>query len=497
MAMNPALAQVPAKLHQARTLHEQGELARARFLYEKVLKIQPRNVEALNWLGVISAQTGNANRGVYLFGRATEIDPDNAGIHCNMGLALHELGQLADALRSHDRAIALRTDYAEAYFNRGNVLRDLYQLEAALASYDQAIALNADYADAYSNRGIVLYELRHLDAALASYERALAIRPDYAKAHFNKASTLLLRGDLHGGWPHYEWRWKLGGASLTRGRQFQQPRWLGKESLAGKTILLYGEQGFGDTLQFCRYAKSVADLGARVILEVQKPLMPLLADLDGPSQLIATGSALPPLDYHCPLMSLPLAFNTCLDTIPASVPYLLADPIKVARWRERLGETKAPRIGLVWSGSATNLNDHNRSIRLADWVPYLPAQCQFVSLQKDVREADAATLESTPTVLNFADELNDFSDTAALCECMDLVISVCTSVAHLSGALGKDTWVMLGFAADWRWLLDRADSPWYPSMKLYRPRNRGDWQGVFGQVESDLRRIIERSPTFA
>jgi hypothetical protein len=267
--------------------------------------------------------------------------------------------------------------------------------------------------------------------------------------------------------------------------------------LAGKTILLYGEQGFGDTLQFCRYAKSVADLGARVILEVQKPLMPLLADLDGPSQLIATGSALPPLDYHCPLMSLPLAFNTCLDTIPASVPYLLADPIKVARWRERLGETKAPRIGLVWSGSATNLNDHNRSIRLADWVPYLPARCQFVSLQKDVREADAATLESTPTVLNFADELNDFSDTAALCECMDLVISVCTSVAHLSGALGKDTWVMLGFAADWRWLLDRADSPWYPSMKLYRPRNRGDWQGVFGQVESDLRRIIERSPTFA
>ena len=269
-------------------------------------------------------------------------------------------------------------------------------------------------------------------------------------------------------------------------RAFSQPLWLGQESLAGRTILLHSEQGMGDTIQFCRYAKLVSDLGARVILEVPKPLLGLLKQLSWVSEFVVDGSPLPAFEYHCPLLSLPLAFKTTVHSIPSPTAYLRADPGKLAYWTSKLGEKSTPRVGLVWSGRPEHTNDRNRSIGLATLLQYLPPGYQYVSLQKDVRDSDRPVLESRPDLLHFGHDLNDFADTAALCELMEVIISVDTSVAHLSGALGKPTWVLLPFSPDWRWLLDRDDSPWYPSVKLYRQPRVSDWDSVMKKVRAQL-----------
>ena len=449
-AFNPAAA-LPAKLQQANTFHQRGQLATAQALYEDILRVQPRHFDALHLLGVIAAQTKNPAKAANLIGKAIEID----------------------------------ARHAEAHFNRGNVLKQLEQWNAALAGYDRAIAIKPDFSEAHFNRGFVLKELGQVDAALASYNRGIAIQPGFAEGHHNRAIAWLLGGNFEAGWVEYEWRWKSKrGPHTPEKRPFPQPLWLGKESLAGKTILLHSEQGLGDTLQFCRYAKRVAGLGAKVILEVQPPLLTLLAGLEGVSQLVGRGDALPGSDYQCPLLSLPLAFNTALHDIPSAARYLQSDPAKIAHWHTVLGEKRRPRIGLIWSGNPAHTNDHNRSIPLANLMDHLPAECQYIGLQKELREADVGCLNANPAIVNFAE---DFSDTAALCECMDLVISVDTSVAHLSAALGLKTWILLPFNPDWRWLLDRNDSPWYPSVTLYRQQQSGDWSGVLKQVAADLR----------
>lgn len=485
--LHPAMAQIPARLQQALDLYRQGRWAQAQVLYEKVLKIAPMHFDALNSLGIIAAQLGNTKRAVVLFERAIEADPDDVRAYVNRGLAHHALMNLEAAVTSYDEAIAKRFDHAEAHFNRGNVLLELGQLDAALASYDVAISIDANYVEAHCNRGVVLNQMDQFDAALADFDRAITLRPDYANAYFNRSFIWLARGDFARGWIDYEWRRNLGKSSgAPEKAQFSQPRWLGKEPIADKTILLQSEQGFGDTLQFCRYAKLLAESGARVIMEVQRPLMHLLANLEGVSQLIASGSAMPQFDYHCSLMSLPLAFNTSLATIPRAEKYLSSDPIKLAQWRNKLGEKKRPRVGLVWSGSTTNRNERNRSFPLADLLDHLPAQIDYFRLQKDVREPDARTLRENPQIWDFSEELRDFSDTAALCGCMDIVISTCTSVAHLSAALGRTTWILLGHAADWRWLLDRDDSPWYASARLYRRRKAHGWNEVFERMATDL-----------
>jgi hypothetical protein len=341
------------------------------------------------------------------------------------------------------------------------------------------------------NRALLMQDCFRWHEALSSYNQAISVDPGFADAQYNRSLALLFLGDFESGWRGYEWRWKNARRlSIGEPRNFSQPLWLGEESIAGKRLLLYNEGGLGDTLQFCRYAALSAALGATVLLEVQAPLFDLLSSLEGVSQLIATGSALPPFDYQCPLMSLPLAFKTTLDTVPAAPKYLRSDRAKVERWHTLLGERKRPRIGLVWSGNPNNSIDHRRSIWLADWVAHLPAEFQYFCLQRQVREADKTALESSPLIVSFDDNLLDFVNTAALCECMDVVISVDTSLAHLSGALGKQTWVLLPFNPDWRWLLDRDDSPWHPTVKLYRQKTAGDWNEVFARVAADLRRAF-------
>lgn len=424
--------------------------------------------------------------------RAIAIKPDYAEAHSNRGAVLKDLGRLDAALESSERAMALDPGSAQIHSNRGAVLKDLGRLEAALKSCDQAIAINPRYAEAYSNRGVVLADLSQYAAALASYDQGLAINPEHAAGHFNKSIALLLSGDLEQGFAEYEWRWKdQSGSVFKERRDFPAPRWSGEQPIAAKRILLHAEQGLGDTLQFYRYVERVAHLGAEVILEVQRPLVSLLRSAKGASRVLARGDPLPAFDFWCPLMSLPLAFKTRLDTIPSVDRYLTSDAAKLEQWRTKLAATRQPRVGLVWSGNRLHKNDHNRSLALAELLDQLPAQFQYVSLQKDLRETDRAALSARPDILNAVDELDDFSDTAALCDCLDLVISVDTSVAHLNGALGRPTWVLLPKNPDWRWLLERTDSPWYPSVKVYRQASRGDWSSVLRRLRADLARTFE------
>ncbi|HEX4676252.1 MAG TPA: tetratricopeptide repeat-containing glycosyltransferase family protein [Steroidobacteraceae bacterium] len=440
-----------------------------------------------------AATAKDFERALPLYDQAIELDPARAEPYYKRANALRDIGHLEAALTSYDQAIERKPDYAFAYCNRGVVLHTLGSLDAALSSLDAALGLEPSDAFAHYNRALVLQDRHRWDEALASYDRAIEINPQFAAAQFNRSMVLLFQGDFKKGWPAFEWRWENAQRlSIGAPRNFAEPLWHGKESIAGKRLFLYSEQGLGDTVQFCRYATLCAELGATVILEVQPPLAGALTSLAGVSQLIAKGSPLPPFDYQCPLMSLPLAFNTTVDTIPAHRKYLASDAAKVALWSNRLGMRSRPRIGLVWSGNPNNAIDHRRSIRLADWITHLPSGLQYFCLQKDVREADQAALDSNPAILSYADDLLDFTDTAALCECMDIVVTVDTSVAHLSGALGLPTWLLLAYTPDWRWILGRNDTPWYPSVKLYQQKAAGDWTEVFSRVAADLRREFRR-----
>jgi tetratricopeptide (TPR) repeat protein len=434
--------------------------------------------------------SGDYARALPLYEQAIGLNPTHAEAYYKRGNALRLLGRPEAAIASYDEAIKYKPDYAYAYCNRGSVQHGLKLLEAAAVSFEHAIAFAPSDIVAHYNRALLMQDLFRWDDALASYNAAIAIKPDYAEAQFNRGLLALYLGDFQTGWPAFEWRWasaerlKIGAL-----RNFEQPLWLGEPALQGKRLFIHSEQGLGDTIQFSRYATLCAARGATVILEAQQPLLDLLTTLDGPAQLVAKGAIPPPFDFHCPIMSLPLAFDTTPDTVPAAPRYLRADAKSVEQWKTFLGEQKRPRVGLVWSGNSDNPIDRQRSISLADWLPHLPTDIDYFCLQKDIRAADYDTLDASD-IFSFDDDLMDFKSTAALCECMDLVLSVDTSLLHLSGALGKRTWLLLPYVPDWRWMRDREDTPWYPSVKLYRQPTRGDWTSVFNRVAADLRREL-------
>jgi tetratricopeptide (TPR) repeat protein len=472
--------------NRGNVLKQLRRLDEALVSHERALAIRPDYANALSNRGVVLQELGRLDEALASHDQALAIRPDYVEAICNRSIVLRDLGRLDEALASCDHALAITPDHAEALTSRGIVLRELGRLDEALADCDRALAIRPDFPEALNNRGIALQYLGRLDEALASYARAQAIRPDDAAAHCNEGLCRLLAGDFAAGWAKYEWRWrKQPGANEKR--EFAQPLWLGEQNISGKTVLLHAEQGHGDTIQFCRYATLLAERGARVVLEVQPALKSLLLGLAGVQQVVARGEKLPDFDFHCPLLSLPLACRTTLQT-PARVPYLTPTPGLVQSWRARLPATGAPRIGLAWSGNPQHQNDRNRSIVLNRLAPLLDFGGTLVSLQKELREDDRQWLAAHPEVRHFGDDFSDFADTVALISLLDVVILVDTAVAHLAGAMGKPVWILLPAAGvDWRWLLERDDSPWYPSARLFRQRSMGDWDSVIDWIGNELR----------
>ena len=486
VALRPDYAQ--AHNNAAVALQESGRWEDALASFDKAIECQPDYAQAHYNRGVLLQLQGRSDDALASYQMAIEIQPAFPDAFNNRGVVFQEIQRFDAALADFNQALALAPNYAQAWYNLAHTLAQLDRFEESLASYDKAIACAPLHAQAFNNRGLVLQALGQTELAIASYERAIQIAPDYADAYWNKSLELLLAGNFEQGWSFYEWRWKRDTFTSPK-RNFAQQLWLGEVPLQGKTILLHAEQGLGDSIQFCRYAQLVKSRGARVLLEVPGTLVGLLASLEGVDLLIPKGATLPDFDYHCPLLSLPLALKTRVDSIPSHSAYLQSNASKRESWIYRLGGGTKARIGLVWSGNSLDKEDRHRSIPLAELLAYLPKGPTYVCLQKELRASDREALESSGIPF-FGDALDDFSDTAALCDCMDLVISVDTSVAHLAGALGKPTWIVLPFAPDWRWMLHRQDSPWYPAAKLYRQERDRRWNPVLERLRDDLAEVF-------
>ena len=475
-------------LHLSGFIHlQRGRHIDAIGFLTKAVKVNGTSIDALSNLGLALQNAGRFEEAATHYRNALALAPRHPEILYNLGNAFLALDRIAEALASYDEVLAVNPSHVGARVNRGNTLLRFNRPADALASYDHALALMPDHPQILTNRGHALRRLDRPQEALVSLNTALAKSPDFPEAHFEAALAHLTLGDFKAGWNAYERRWKTG-AFADKRRGFRQPLWLGNTPLSGKTILLHAEQGFGDTIQFIRYAPLLKNSGARVLCEVQPELMSLLAPFDG-IDLVAKGAALPPFDLHCPLLSLPLAFGTEPATIPAEVPYLSAPAARVAYWRDRLppGDLRA---GFVWSGSRAHKNDANRSIallRFGQLFANLPFSC--FSLQREMRDADREVLQRLPNLIDLGPELSDFAETAAVISLLDVVVSVDTAVAHLAGALGKPVVILLPHAADFRWMRDRNDTPWYRSAKLVRQPAFGDWDGAIGRLADELRGI--------
>lgn len=428
-----------------------------------------------------------------LIHQALRINPNFPEACYNLGVVLERQGQLDQAITAFQQAITLKPDYAQAHNNLGNALCSQGRLDEAIAACRQATILQPNFAEAHCDLGSALHEKGDRAAAIAAYRRALACNANLPEAHYNLAQLLLLQGDFAPGWTEQEWR-GLSKNFPSRRQNFPQPQWDGS-ALAGRTILLHLEQGYGDVLQFVRYVPMVAARGGTVILACVPELRRLLKDTPGVMRWLMDGEPLPTFDVHCPLLSLPLAFGTSLQNIPQTVPYLHADAQDTARWREVLAaDTQAFKVGLVWAGRPTHINDRNRSLSLNALAPLAQVPgVSFYSLQKGPASQQALTPPPGLSLIDHTAELKDFADTASLIANLDLVISVDTAVVHLAGAMAKPVWTLLPSMPDWRWLLDRDDSPWYPTMRLFRQSSRGDWAGVITQVTQALAALVHRS----
>jgi tetratricopeptide (TPR) repeat protein len=405
-----------------------------------------------------------------------------------LGASLYELGQFEEALRVYRQTHALDPNNADICNELGRVLRSLARDEEGLHWFDRALALQRDLKEALYGRAVALVYLHKFPEAFSAYKCLKAAHPDDSRADLGAAHLHLLLGNFELGWAGREARWNVPsfGGNYSK---FPYPMWLGSEKLEGKTILIVSDEGLGDAIQFVRYLPIVASLGARIVLVVQDALHPLLSNFPGITQCVplSATSHLPAFDFHCPLMSLPLALKTRLDSIPSAISYLPSPSrARVRAWKERLGSHDTLRVGLVWSGNPKHADDHNRSVPLRAFSRLLAVNATFVSLQKDPRPDDRKAMQDLPELVDFSSDLTDFVETAALIKCLDLIVTVDTSVAHLAAALGRPTWLLLPYTADYRWLLDRDDSPWYPTMRLFRQTSSRDWRDVLDRVRTEL-----------
>jgi tetratricopeptide (TPR) repeat protein len=478
-------------LHLLGMLHfQRHRLVEALRFLARALKVNSSSADALSNLGLALHATGRYDEAISSYRHALDLAPDHPEILYNLGNASLALDNADDALSNYDHVLAIAPDHVGALVNRGNALLRLNQPVKAMASYDAGLASLPGHPQILTNRGHALRRLDRPVEALVDFRAALAAAPEFAEAHFEAAMAQLSMGDFDAGWKEYEWRWKTG-AFARHPPPPKAPPWLGEVPISGKTVLLHAEQGFGDTIQFIRYAPLLAGQGAKVICEVQPELQPLLSENITLKDItfMAAGESRPAFDLHCPLLSLPLAFGTQPGTIPAAVPYLAASAERQAYWRDRLPPGRL-RAGFVWSGQSSHKNDSNRSIALSRLSAlFEDPKVRCFGLQRDPRDADGEALRGLPNLVHLGDDLRDFADTAAIISLLDVVISVDTAVAHLAGALGQPVMILLPHAADFRWMRDRDDSPWYPGAKLLRQPAFGDWDSVIARAADELRKL--------
>jgi hypothetical protein len=495
----------------------------------RAIELNPQLTEALANRGILYMQSGERELALADLNRAIELNPNFANAYCSRGLLYKQVEENELALADLSKATELSPDLFKAWLYRGVILTSTRQIKPALDSLEKALQLNplsgeaythignafhqngqpdialeyhvkaleleSDSAEVYHNIGHVMHHLGQYEAAIESYDRAIELNQYYALASgYSKSHSLMKLGRFDEGLPLLEMRFEI---ISQRQKKVDIPgkQWFGEEPVQGKTILLYHDSGLGDTIQFCRYARMVSALGAKVVLQVPLNLFGLLKNLEGVDELITEELTLqtidkyPPFDLYCGVMSLPFIFRTRPETIPGKTPYLYAEPEKIAAWEKRMGPKTKPRVGIVVSGNPRHANDHNRSIMLSQLFPYLPDNFEYISLQQEVRDVDRMIFAAMTEWKLYGEELNDFSDTAALCSLMDVVVSVCTSVAHLSAALGRPTWVMLSMDSCFRWIHGKKETPWYPTMRLYHQNQPGSWRNVLEEVRSDLLKI--------
>ncbi len=506
--------------------HDAGRFTEAVEILRRAAKIRSNNSRIHNSLGKSLLALSQLDEALAAFNTALALAPDYADAAYSAANALRKLSRLDEAVALYRKAIALKTDFVDACINLGNTLSDQGQFvdaiemlrtalqyrpndpltqcnlvntlhaagrtEEALDRLEGFIATNPTYPDAHVQRANIHISCDRYDDAITSYRRAIALNPNHPEAHMFLGATYLVQGDFLKGWPEKEWRWKCSDRPVSPGN-FQQPQWDGSP-LDGKTILLHGEQGMGDRIQFVRYAPLVAQRGAKVLLQSHPQLLRLFRSLEGPNlTLLAEGQNLPAFDIHCPLLSLPLAFGTNVETVPNTVPYLLSDPADVATWKTRLAADIRPlKIGIVWGGNPANKHDRQRSAPLAAFAPlFALPDVTIYSLQMGSPTSQIDSFVHNDRLIDHTSHLRDFADTAAFIANLDVVVSICTSVAHLAGALGKRTYTVLAHQSDWRWLRNCENSPWYPTMRLFRRAKDETFTEVLQRVAAALRQLQE------
>ena len=508
-------------LSVASKFQKQGDYAKAKSVYRQILTDDPNDVDALFGFGWLAQNLKQHHIAVAVFSKTIEIDPTYCKAFFQRG-HIHSLNKKYNlAIRDFDFALAIEPDFFEAissrgiaytkqsyfdaaladfcaavqlrpkssdaYYNRALAYQNLGKFDLAVADYTKAITYNPGHFQALNNRGISFRELRLFNEAITDFGACVALKPDFADGYFNKALTHLMIGDYENAWQLYEYRWDSPNFTSKK-RDFDRPLWRGAPSLRGKTILLHSEQGLGDSLHFCRYIKKFRGLKCTVLLEIERPLMRIMESLLPAAQIFEKGTDLPAFDFHCPLMSLPLAFNTTVETIPFPSSYLAVNQDRMQWWQEYLGEAKKPRIGLVWKGNPDHPKDQKRSIELANIINDLTPDFDWYSLQLQISDEEKCLIDQSTHLTHCGPLISDFSETAALCNVLDAMVCVDTSIAHLCGAIGHPVHLLLSHNADSRWHYSSNHTPWYSSVTLYRKAENASWNSLLRKIIDQLKK---------